>query len=117
MTVKVLKPRRRLSEGDFKRRASAMTEAPLPVDGWRVPARSLARHHLPALLTDPFPSDERAVATVNWFVIDRGLVPWIRTHGQENTDRGYPLGMLNSCASNVAVVIFTTDSARVTSPA
>ncbi len=28
-----------------------------------------------------------AVATVNWFVIDRGLVPWMRTHGQENTDR------------------------------
>ncbi len=28
------------------------------------------------------------VATVNWFVIDRGLVLWKRTHGQENTDPG-----------------------------
>ncbi len=31
------------------------------------------------------------VATVNRPVIDRGLFPSTKTHGQEGADRGYPL--------------------------
>ncbi len=45
----------------------------------------------PRILLLERPVNRRAVATVNWFLIDRGLVPWIRTHGQKDTDRGYRL--------------------------
>jgi hypothetical protein len=62
VTVKVLKPRRHLSEGDFLGDESEATEAPLPVDGLGVPARSWARHHLPAFSTDHFPSEESKLA-------------------------------------------------------
>src|SRR5207244_1445918 len=34
---------------------------------------------------------DRGVATVNRPVIDRGLFPSAKTHGQENADRGYEL--------------------------
>jgi hypothetical protein len=33
----------------------------------------------------------KLVATVNRFVIDRGLSHETTTHGQESADRGYPL--------------------------
>jgi len=56
LTVNLLRGRNPLEEGDFERLALALdrdaSEARVSADGLGVPARSLARHPLPALSAD-----------------------------------------------------------------
>jgi formylglycine-generating enzyme required for sulfatase activity len=56
-------------------------------------------------LTSAAQVSPRVVATVNRPVIDRGLSPSTRTHGQESADRGYPLPVVTESPSRVKFAI------------